>query len=120
LSLYGRFGYVEMKRFFIIKIRHLCRSSTGLQLCSVYGRRFSAWRTTTSLQRCLHGWGKWPRILLPNMGGCIIEESYLQTPRVLFRFRSYLFVLLFYHWVRTWTAVCIPVMQRPGVLFKLE
>src|SRR4051812_10142253 len=67
--LFGRFGYVEMTRFLIIKAHLFCRLSTGARLCSVYGRLFSVWRTKTYLRRCLHGWRIRRRILLSGMGG---------------------------------------------------
>ena len=77
LPLYGRFGYVGMTRFLMIKILLLCRSSIGVRLCSVHGRRSSVWRTATSLRRSLHGWRIRRRSLLPNMGGSIILGSAL-------------------------------------------
>ena len=71
LPLFGRSGYVGMTRFLMIKILLLCRSFTGLRLCSAHGRLFSVRRTKTCLWRCLLGWKIRRRSLLSNMGGSI-------------------------------------------------
>jgi hypothetical protein len=49
LPLYGRFGYIEMTKFLIIKIALSCRSSTDIKVCFIYGHLFSGWRITTYL-----------------------------------------------------------------------
>ena len=51
-----------------------CKLSTGAPLCSVHGRLFSVWRTTTCLRRCLHGWRTRRGIFLSNMDGSVIYE----------------------------------------------
>jgi hypothetical protein len=72
LPLYGRFGYANMTKFLMIQIILSCRSSTGVQVCSVYGHLFSGWGIETYLQRSVHNWRLRRGILFPNIDDHII------------------------------------------------
>jgi hypothetical protein len=41
VPLYGRFGYVEMTGFLMIKILPSSKLSTGAQLCSIHDRLYN-------------------------------------------------------------------------------
>jgi hypothetical protein len=43
LPLYGRYGYVGIKKCFPIKLHLYCRLSTGVLVLSVYGRLYRRW-----------------------------------------------------------------------------
>jgi hypothetical protein len=75
LSLYGRFGCVEMTKFLTVKIIPSYRSSTGVLVCSVCGHLFSGWRIETYLWRCVHNWRLRRGILSPYMDSRIIYRS---------------------------------------------
>ena len=72
LPLFGRFGYVEMIRFLMIKVLLCCRLSIDVPGLFVYGPLYNVWRIGTCLWRCVHDWRLRRGILLPNMGGCMI------------------------------------------------
>jgi hypothetical protein len=68
LQLYGRYGYVEITKFLMIRIILSCRLSTDVPVFSVCGHLYSEWRITISLRMSvrleatardtfsLHGW----------------------------------------------------------------
>jgi hypothetical protein len=117
LRLHGRFGYLEMTRFLMIKVPILCRSSTGVRLCSVHSRHFSVWRIATSLWRCLRDWRTRPHSLFPNIGGCIAGGLKPTERHSSWFFIS--FLCMSCRWILDFrTAVCILVMQMLGVMLK--
>jgi hypothetical protein len=67
LSLFDRYGYVEMTRFVTMHILLLRRLSTGAQLHSVYGFLYSEWSIAASLRMYLHDW-RIQRGIFSNMG----------------------------------------------------
>jgi hypothetical protein len=87
---------------------------TGLQLRCAHGCHFNGWSIETSLRRCLHGWRMRRGIFFPNMGGSVIFAW------------DHLLSFVFWSWnscsrfvTDIGTAVCILVMQRPGLLLKV-
>jgi hypothetical protein len=72
LSLFGRFGYVEMIKCLMIKILLSCRSTTVILVCSVYGHLSNGWRTATCLRELYTIRGHNEAYFFPNMGGRII------------------------------------------------
>jgi hypothetical protein len=76
--LYGRYGYVGMTKFLMIKIVLSCRLSTDVPVFSIYGHLFSGWRIATCLRRYVHGWRLRRGILFPYMGDRIIYGSVLR------------------------------------------
>jgi hypothetical protein len=54
LSLFGRYGYVEMIRCLTIKTLLSCRLYTELSVLYVCGPLCSGWRIAISLRRSVH------------------------------------------------------------------
>jgi hypothetical protein len=77
LSLYGRYGCVEMTRFLMTRIVLSCRLSIDIPIFSVYGHLCSRWRIAISLRRSVHDWRLRQGTLFPYMGGSIIYRLVL-------------------------------------------
>jgi hypothetical protein len=67
LSLFSRYGYVEIIKYLTTKTL-LCRLSIGSVL-SVYGPLFREWRIETFIWRYMHVWKLRRGIFFPNMAG---------------------------------------------------
>lgn len=106
--------------FFQCKLARSIWLSTDVPVRSVYGRLYNVWRIKTCLRRCVHAWRPRREILLPDMDGSMIFGLALQRLRC-YTVSTWLLVFRLFRFF--WNldldmAVCISVMQRPGVMLK--